>query len=89
VSVQELKESDKKKKLKVVSLLHGILASRDKISLRNLLAANENDEAGGENTDVASFVEALLLCDDVAISLYCIVVFLIKCHLSVFIHIIT
>jgi hypothetical protein len=64
--VQELKESEKK--LKIVSLLHVISASRGKISLRDLLAANENNEADGENTDIASFVDALSLCDDVAIS---------------------
>jgi hypothetical protein len=33
-----------------------------------LLAANENNEADGENTDIASFAHALSLCDDVAIS---------------------
>jgi hypothetical protein len=33
-----------------------------------LLAANENNEADGENTDIASFADALSLCDDVAIS---------------------
>jgi hypothetical protein len=33
-----------------------------------LLAANENNEADGENADIASFVDALSLCDDVAIS---------------------
>jgi hypothetical protein len=66
VSVQELKESEKK--LKTVSLLLVISASRGKLSLRDLLTANENNEADGENTDIASFADALSLCDDVAIS---------------------
>jgi hypothetical protein len=66
VSVPELKESEKK--LIIVSLLHVISASRGKISLRDLFATNENKEADGENTDIASFVDALSLCDDVAIS---------------------
>jgi hypothetical protein len=64
--VQELKESEKK--LKIVSLLHVISAPRCKISLRYLFATNENNEADGENTDIASFVDALSLCDDVAVS---------------------
>jgi hypothetical protein len=66
VSVQELKESEKK--LKIVSMLHVISASRGNISLRDLLADNEKNEADGEKTDITSFVDALSLCDDVAIS---------------------
>jgi hypothetical protein len=66
VSVRELRESEKK--LNIVSTLHVTSASRGKISLRDLLAANEKDEADGEDTDVASFVDALSMCDDVAIS---------------------
>jgi hypothetical protein len=49
-------------------LLHVISASRGKIFLREMLAANENDEADGENTDIASFADVLSLCEDVAIS---------------------
>jgi hypothetical protein len=66
VSVQELKESEKK--LKIVSLLLVIAASRGNISLRDLLTANGNNETDGEKIDIASFVDALSLCDDVAIN---------------------
>lgn len=54
--------------MKIVSLLHVISASRGKVSLRDLLAANENFEAEAEKADIASFVDALSLCDDIAIS---------------------
>jgi hypothetical protein len=65
INVRELKEYEKKRK--IVSLSHVNSAPRCKISLRYLLATNENNDADDENTDIASFFDALSLCDDVAI----------------------
>ena len=74
ISVLELRESEKK--LKIVSLLHVISASRGRISLRDILVNSVSDEAaagdsGTELTcggDISVFVAGLEKCDDLTIT---------------------
>ena len=63
VSVQEIKESEKK--LKLISMLHVTSASRGKISIRDFLFETEEREtASSVDAAVTEFLPALELCDD-------------------------
>jgi len=69
VSVQEIKESEKK--LKIISMLHVLSASRGKISIQDfLLKSDEVTDTGTSDVSavVTQFLPALDLCDDSELS---------------------
>lgn len=67
VSVQEIKESEKK--LKIISMLHMLSASRGKILIQGfLLKTDEVTDTGDVTAVVTQFLPALDLCDDSELS---------------------
>ena len=69
ISVQEIKESEKK--LKIISMLHVLSASRGKISIQDfLLKSDEVTDTGTSDVSavVTQFLPALDLCDDSELS---------------------
>jgi len=71
VSVQQLKESEKK--LKVISMLHVVLASRGCVSLREFVSRTSvtSDDSCDDDTAILGlndFLPALDLCDDMTVT---------------------
>jgi hypothetical protein len=73
VSVQELKESEKK--LKIVSMLHVMSAAKGKISLKDFLLKSstsedieDRDDASAESSGISAFLPALATCDDIELT---------------------
>jgi hypothetical protein len=74
VSVQELKESEKK--LKIVSMLHVMSAAKGKISLKDFLLKSstsedveDRDDASAEiDSGISAFLPALATCDDIELT---------------------
>jgi len=64
ISVQEIKESEKK--LKIISMLHVLSASHGKSSIQDFLL--KTDEVTDVSAVVTQFLPALYLCDDSELS---------------------